>query len=120
MLTNQKEIANHFNCYFSGIAGNILKSRKHKGNHSYQEYLKNPLPNSHIFFDSDPSEVECLISSLELSKSSGPYSIPVNVLHLLKKDISIPLSKIFNLSMKTGNHPDCLKLARVIPIYKKG
>ena len=57
MLTNQKEIANHFNCYFSGIAGNILKSRKHKGNHSYQEYLKNPLPNSHIFFDSDPSEV---------------------------------------------------------------
>jgi hypothetical protein len=40
MLTNQKEIANHFNCYFSGIAGNILKSRKHKGNHSYQEYLK--------------------------------------------------------------------------------
>ena len=44
---------------------------------------------------------------------------PVNVLHMLKKDISIPLSKIFNLSMKTGNHPDCLKLAMVIPIHKK-
>ena len=39
---------------------------------------------------------------------------------MLKKDISIPLSKIFNLSMKTGTHPDCLKLAMVIPIHKKG
>ena len=39
---------------------------------------------------------------------------------MLKKDIAIPLSKIFNLSMKTGTHPDCLKLAMVIPIHKKG
>ena len=39
---------------------------------------------------------------------------------MLKKDISKPLSKIFNLSMKTGTHPDCLKLAMVIPIHKKG
>ena len=27
---------------------------------------------------------------------------------------------MFNLSMKTGTHPDYLKLARVIPIHKKG
>ena len=32
----------------------------------------------------------------------------------------MPLSKILNQSMKTGAHPECLKLARVIPIYKKG
>ena len=73
-----------------------------------------------MFFDCDQIEVECLISMLQTSKSSGPWSIPVNVLHLLKKDISLPLSKIFNLSMKTGTHPDCLKLAKVIPIHKKG
>ena len=73
-----------------------------------------------MFFDCDPEEVECLISSLEITKASGPYSIPVNVLHMLKNDISIPLSKIFNLSLRTGTHPDCLKLAMVIPIHKKG
>ena len=120
ILTNQKEIAEHFNCYFSGIADNILKKRKFEGSHSYQEYLKHPLPNSHMFFDCDPEEVECLISSLEMTKASGPFSIPVNVLHMLKNDISIPLSKIFNLSLRTGTHPDCLKLAMVIPIHKKG
>ena len=39
---------------------------------------------------------------------------------MFKSDISIPLSKIFNLSMRTGAHPDCLKLAMVVPIHKKG
>ena len=60
MLTNQKKLL------IISIA--ILKSRKHKGNHTYQEYLKIPLPNSHIFFDSESSQVECLIASLELSE----------------------------------------------------
>ena len=120
ILTDEKEIANHFNCYFSGIAENILQNRKYEGKHTYQEYLKNPLSNSHVFFDCDPTEVECLITLLEINKGTGPFSIPVNVLQMLKKDISKPLSKIFNLSMRTGTHPDCLKLAMVIPIHKKG
>ena len=31
IITNGKDIANHFNFYFSGIAGNILKKRIYKG-----------------------------------------------------------------------------------------
>ena len=84
------------------------------------EYLKNPFPNLHIFFDCHPTEIECIISVLQTSKSSGPYSIPVIVVHVLKKDISIPLSRIFNLSVKNRMHPDCLKLAMVVPIHTKG
>ena len=30
------------------------------------------------------------------------------------------LSQIINISIKTGNYPDQLKIAKVIPIYKKG
>ena len=37
-----------------------------------------------------------------------------------KNDISIPLSKILNLLLKTGTHADFLKLAMVIPIHKEG
>ena len=85
--------------------------------------MKKYIPGSIVYlscFECDPSEVKCLITLLELDKGTGPCSIPVNILHMLKKDIAIPLSKIFNLSMKTGTHPDCLKLAMVIPIHKKG
>ena len=34
--------------------------------------------------------------------------------------ICIPLSKNFNLCITTGYHPQKLKLAHVIPIFKKG
>ena len=81
---------------------------------------KKPLSNSHVFFDCDPNEVECLITSLDLDKGPDPSSIPVNVLQMLKNNISKPLSESFNLSMRTGIHPNCLKLAMVIPIHKKG
>ena len=36
ILIDQKEIAVPSNCYFSGIAENILHNRKHKGNQSYK------------------------------------------------------------------------------------
>ena len=38
----------------------------------------------------------------------------------LKEHICSPLSKIFNLSFRTGCHPDILKIAKTIPIFKKG
>ena len=34
--------------------------------------------------------------------------------------ISELLSQVINISIKTGKYPDHLKIAKVIPIYKKG
>ena len=34
--------------------------------------------------------------------------------------ICVPLSKIFNISFVTGTHPEKLKHANVVPIFKKG
>jgi len=41
-------------------------------------------------------------------------------LKLVHRDISSPLSDIFNLSFTTGLFPSTLKLSKVIPIFKKG
>ena len=56
-LTNPKEIADNFNYYFSKIAESILKIRQHESNHSYKDYLKNSMPNSHIFCHCEQGEV---------------------------------------------------------------
>ena len=48
-------------------------------------------------------------------KATGTNIIPSDILHVLKKDTSYPLSKIFNPSLSTGVYPDIL-----IPIFKKG
>ena len=65
-------------------------------------------------------ETKSIISSLNVSKSSGPNSIPTHILHLLKEETCKPLNKIFNLSFSTGQYPNILKISKTIPIFKKG
>ena len=113
-------MADKFNGYFTSIAEEILKSRKFEGNKSFTDYLNNPLNNSFLLYDCDELEIKNIINSLISSKASGPNSIPTKILHLLKEEISTPLKNIFNLSFRTGHHPDLLKIAKTIPIFKKG
>ena len=39
---------------------------------------------------------------------------------MISKEISPSLSKICNMAITTGTHPEKLKLVNVLPIYKKG
>ena len=64
-------------------------------------------------------EITLTLSSLDISKAAGPYSIPTKVLKLLKNDISEKLADLFNLSFTTGGFPTVLKTTKVIPNHKK-
>ena len=78
--------------------------------------------NAKTFFLSPttPEEVLNELKTFNLNKASGPNSIPVKQLKDMKSEISIPLSTLTNLSFHTGIFPSSLKLARVMPIFKKG
>ena len=119
-ITDPIAISNSFNDYFTSIADNILRKRKYEGSKSFRDFLANRLTENFVFKDCNENEINSIISSLNVAKSSGPNSIPTNILHLLKNHICIPLNKIFNLSLHTGQHPDILKISKTIPIYKKG
>ena len=67
----------------------------------------------------DKEEIKLICSSLDISKATGPYSIPTKVLKLIKNSISDQLANLFNLSFTTGSFPTLLKTANVIPIHKK-
>ena len=73
-----------------------------------------------MLFPASAAEIEEIIISLNSSKASGPFSIPVCLLKLLKTCISFPLEFIFNISFSSGCVPDQFKLANVIPVHKKG
>ena len=121
-ITDPVEISKNFNKYFSNIADSILNKRKYNGKKIYSDYLPDPSPNSikNQFHDTNGSEVFNIISKFNINKSSGPTSIPTKILKLIKFEISKPLAQIINLSFSTGIHPDRLKIAQVIPIFKKG
>lgn len=52
------------------------------------------------------------------NKASDVDCIPIFVLKHISMEISVILSDIFNDSIVTGIFPECLKLSRLIPIFK--
>lgn len=68
------------------------------------------------------SEIEKEIdeSKLNPKKATGPNSIPVPILKMIKNMISKPLLHVFNLSFSQGKFPDSFKIAKVTPIFKNG
>ena len=108
--TNPCEIANVFNNYFASLAEigkqNINYSHKH-----CSEYLKHQCNNFLFIQPTDSDEIANIISSLNINKACGPFSIPNKILVLLKQDISLQLADLFNLSFSSGSFPSILKTA---------
>ena len=116
--TNPCEIANIFNNYFASVAEtakqNINYSHKH-----FSEYLKHQCNNSIFIQPTDSEEIANIISSLNINKTCGPFSIPNKILILLKQDISLQFADLFNLSFSSGCFPSVLKTAKVVPFFKQ-
>ena len=119
-ITDPKVISNTFNDYFVNIADDILSNRKYGGKKLHTDYLENPNQHSFVFEACDAKEIYILINQLNVSKASGPNGVPTRILQMISNEISSPLSKIFNMALVTGTHPERLKLVNVIPTFKKG
>ena len=65
------------------------------------------------------NEVLPVTKELSNNKSIGPAIIPSKFLKLFQTALSKPRSLIANLSFPTRNFPGNLKVANVIPIFKK-
>ena len=67
-----------------------------------------------------PLAVENKLKALDPFKSQGPDQIPSRVLKELSKELSIPLSIIYNKSIENTCIPNDWKKAEVTAIFKKG
>jgi hypothetical protein len=65
-------------------------------------------------------EVIDIIKSLKHKNSLGYEGISNNILKHCVKEISKPMTFIFNYSLMTGVFPDRFKYAIILPIHKKG
>ena len=117
-ITDNKQIANTFNDFYANLGKNIEKKIP-KSNKKFEEYL-NMSPNYR--FDAEPcdnAETLSIISNFVTNKSSGPNSIPTDI---LKEFIHLrvnPIKMIVNKSLAEGVFPSIFKIAQICPIYKK-
>ena len=67
-----------------------------------------------------PDEVSEIIKGLKNSKSTGTDFISTWIVKLVSKDILPALTHIINLSISKSEFPLLWKLAKVVPLLKKG
>jgi hypothetical protein len=76
--------------------------------------------NTMFLFPVTESEVEGVVRSLKNKLSAGIGEIPDYVVKQCITLVKIPLTNIYDASLVTGNFPDKLKIAKVVPVLKKG
>ena len=56
--------------------------------------------------------------NLDLSKASGPDSVPVVVLKSCEPELSYILAELFTKCLKGSCFTDCWKVSLVVPVFK--
>lgn len=113
--TDNLDCANHFNAYFTSVAERFP--------YSDTDLCDNNVSVNTVSFFLTPvtfQEVRSEILRLKSSPSCGFDGISSKLLRLCAEEISWPLTHIINSSFQTGVFPNVLKMAKCVPVYKKG
>lgn len=118
-------VANKFNSFFCNIASKLVSQLPTSFKYDpakTRKYYKNVINASDSFSFSvvTEEEVHKLLSNLNTSKSTGQDGVSARFLRDGASVISTPITYILNLSLTLSKVPDDFKIARVVPLYKKG
>ena len=111
-------IANSLNDFFINI-GPELAAKIPPCNKTFDSYVKECNVKM-MNYDLTTEELRDAFSTLQSNKSPGLDKISVNIVKQVYDSIEPSLFHIFNLSIKNGQFPNQLKIARVTPIFKSG
>ena len=114
-----QSISETFNKFFSEIGGK-LANKFTNDNSDFKNYLGTPTAESLILSNTSQSEILETIKKLKNTNSTGYDGFSTKFVKLSAPLLAPALEQLFNLTISTGVYPDNLKIAKVIPIFKKG
>ena len=65
-------------------------------------------------------DIEKILRSTNIRKAAGIDDLSGHFLKNGSRVLSKPISELCNLSIKLGSFPDCCKIAKLKPLFKKG
>ena len=112
--TDRQHIANKFNQFFTNIAQTLARDIKYNGTKKFNYYV-----NKHIntVFNSENIDEETVRKTIQTLPSKNSCSS--KLIKIIEPAIIKPLALLINQVLNTGIFPDELKIAKVIPIFKK-
>ena len=121
IITDPTQISEKFCDQYTNVAQNILDQNVYHGDGNFEKYMPPPCPSTiNIFSTVNGNEIKSIIDRFNINKSTGPSSIPSKFLHYMSDSLTVPLTLFINTCFSSGIHPMKLKIAKVVPIFKKG
>jgi hypothetical protein len=119
-IPNLENVAELFNSYSMNISEELLKKNGNRMPNSVNQHFKIKESTNNMFlFPVTESEVEKVTKDLKNKLSTGIDEIPDYVVKQCIKLLKKPLANIYNASLESGIFQDQLKIAKVVPLYKK-
>ena len=112
--------ANKFNTFFTEIGQKLANSITVTNKTNHNDYLKTKIDTAFQFQQVDENHLLNIINNLTPKTSSGIDNLSIKHIKVIKNELVKPLTLITNQVLCTGIFPDKLKIAKVIPIFKKG
>ena len=119
VIKDIEEICNKFNDFFANIGPKLANQIKPISNKTYDTFLKKRVLTSFSFSLVSKTNVLKHLSSLRTKNSAGVDGISVKLFKTLSPALINPLTLIINQSLVTGIFPAKLKIAKVLPLFKK-
>ena len=118
--TDGKDNANLLNSFFQSVFNSDdHASEERTDDHASEENCES-VDNSLSQIILNENEVlDCLLN-LDQTKAGGPDDISARVLKTVANEITPSLTRLFNLSLRSGEVPTIWKQANVIPVSKDG
>ena len=120
MTTDPTIITNKFNTCFADIGLRLSESVNNTHNALFTDYLLNPSIYDFTFELITEETTMTILNNLKPKPSCGYDGISTKLLKTCKLEICKSVTLIINQTLSTGIFPDSLKVAKVIPLYKKG
>ena len=114
------EIVNLLNNYFCNIGASLNLNSQNSAQNISPAHILPTLQKSFALFDITEEELIKTIKDLKSNSSPGYDEITAELLKLTQPHITEVLLHIFNSSFREGIFPTRMKIAKVIPIFKKG
>lgn len=118
-IEDNQRVCETFNNYFANIGTKLASSIKIDPTIDPLSCLRR-VSSSIFLTPATTDEVTLLINDLVGKKGGGPGCITGDVVKINSISFSRILAEVFNKILETGAFPDCLKVARVVPVFKSG
>ena len=89
-------------------------------NITFRHFLRTPTNNTFLLEEVDENTILNIINGLTSTTSCDGDNLSTKHIKTLRNNLLKPLAMIINQIFNTGIFPDELKIAKVIPIFKKG